>query len=301
MKNEIIELFLDSVRAEKGAAQNTELSYHFDLNQLAEFFQNKDCKNITSDDLKNFVHFLYLHSYAPRSILRKLSVVRDFFKFLLSEGIIKENPATLLEAPKKDKTLPDFLTEEDIIKLSNKAAEKNNFTGLRNAAMIVLMYACGLRVSELVNMPVSAINFARRIVFVKGKGSKERLVPIAQYAIEKIQNYLEYREDFLANRDCAFLFPSQKNPKKPVSREIFFKDLKNLAALCGISEQKVHPHVLRHSFATFLINNGTDLRSVQKLLGHENITTTEIYTHILPEKLKNTVQSNHPLAKIAKK
>jgi len=271
------------------------------LEQLSDFFTNKEVGEISRQDLKNFIVMLNSQNYSAKSILRKLSALRDFFKFLITENIIKDNPAINLDAPKKEKNLPDFLTQEEIFKIIETAAKSEKFIFRRDGAMISLMYASGLRVSELVSLKISAINFEKALVFIKGKGNKERIVPIADNTIDYLTAYINERECFLKKYKSEYLFPSAKKPEIPLTRDVFFRELKELAALSGINPQKIHPHILRHSFATFLINHNTGLRSVQKMLGHENISTTEIYTHILSDSLKNAVQNNHPLAKFLKK
>lgn len=301
MNNELIEMFLDAVSAENGSAENTVVSYRYDLEQLADAFKSKDISAISRQDLKDYIASMGQGKYSPRSILRKISSLRDFFKFLVTENIIKENPAINLDSPKKEKRLPDFLTQEEIFSLIKAAQKSDKFIFRRNGAMISLMYASGLRVSELVSLKMSAINFDKKQVFVKGKGSRERIVPVADETIDYLTVYIDERECFLKNNKSDFLFPSAKNPASPVTRDVFFRQLKDLCIVAGISPNKIHPHILRHSFATFLINHNTGLRSVQKMLGHENISTTEIYTHVLSENLKNAVQNHHPLAKILKK
>lgn len=296
MNEDCLESFLETIAAENGAAKNTVVSYRFDLEQFIEYFSPHSVCELSKKDLQEYSHFLNSHGYCARSVSRKLSALRDFFKFLYSEGLAEQNPTINLEAPKQEKKLPEFLSQSDVFSLIETAKNSKKFIDIRNSAMIMVMYACGLRVSELINLPISAVNFEKKIVFVKGKGSKERLVPIADEAIKHLYDYIETRELFLKNVKSLYLFPSSKSPQSPLTRDVFFKQLKDLASLAGISPNKVHPHVLRHSFATFLINHDTNLRSVQKMLGHEKITTTEIYTHILSENLKETVKKNHPLA-----
>ena len=300
MKSSLIETFLDTISAENGSAENTVMSYRYDLEQFFDF-NNKDVCDISRQDLKNYISNLSMQGYSAKSVLRKISSLRDFFKFLMTENIIKENPTINLDSPKKEKNLPNFLSQDDILKLIETAKNSDKFIFRRNGAMISLMYASGLRVSELVSLKMSAINFDKKQVFVKGKGSKERIVPVADETIDYLTVYIDERECFLKNNKSDFLFPSAKKPASPVTRDVFFRQLKDLCIVAGISPNKIHPHILRHSFATFLINHNTGLRSVQKMLGHENISTTEIYTHVLSENLKNAVQNHHPLAKILKK
>ena len=301
MNYNLIEIFLESISAEKGSAENTVTAYKYDLEQLSSFFPGKNIKDLSKQDLKNYIIMLDSKGYSAKSVLRKVSCLRDFFKFLITENIITENPAINLDTPKKEKNLPDFLTQEEVFRMIETAAKSKKFIFRRDGAMISLMYASGLRVSELVSLKMSAINFEKSLVFIKGKGSKERIVPIADSAIDYLSAYIDERECFLKKNKSDYLFPSAKNPASALTRDVFFRQLKTLAILCGINPEKIHPHILRHSFATFLINHNTGLRSVQKMLGHENIVTTEIYTHVLSDNLKNAVQNNHPLAKFIKK
>jgi len=301
MNLELIEMFLDTISAENGSAENTVISYKYDLEQFFNFFSDKNISDISRQDLKDFLIYLNSQGYSSKSILRKISALRDFFKFLITENITKDNPTINLDTPKKEKKLPDFLTQEEIFKIIDTAALSEKFIFRRDGAMISLMYASGLRVSELISLKTSSVNFKKAQVFIKGKGNKERIVPIALEAIDYLAAYIDERECFLKKNKSEYLFPSVKKPSLPLTRDVFYKQLKELACLSGINPEKIHPHILRHSFATFLINHNTGLRSVQKMLGHENITTTEIYTHILSDNLKNAVQNNHPLAKILKK
>lgn len=302
MNGSEIENFLNMMTAEKGASLNTISAYKLDIEQFLEFIGNKKTSNIVEKDISLFIQDLHKRDFAKRSISRKISTIREFFKFLFSEKNIKENPTINISSPKIDKNLPKFLTVEEI-KLLIKTAEEHETPAFnRVALMLELMYACGLRVSELVSLPENCINFDKKQLLVKGKGSKERIVPVASSVLKKIMEYFDYKEDLSRKkRKSMWLFPSKTSISGHLSRDTFYKHLKTLAVLSGISPNKVSPHVLRHSFATHLINNDADLRSVQKMLGHENITTTEIYTHITSEKLIKTVQSKHPLAKFIKK
>lgn len=285
--------------AEKGAAINTVAAYRRDISQFLDFL-NKDCAAVEKKDIEAFVAALGKNKMQPRTQARKLSAVREFYKFLYSEGEIAANPAADIDSPRQKKSLPKFLTAEEIRRLLDAAKEEKSFAGRRLAAMLALMYAGGLRVSELVALPENNINFAKKQLLIFGKGAKERLVPIAAAAIEQVQLYLGWRQQYLAGKTSPWLFPSHHSLSGHVTRDNFFKNLKNLAVKAGISPARVSPHVLRHSFATHLLNRHVDLRSVQKLLGHEDISTTEIYTHIIGEQLARTVLENHPLAQNAR-
>lgn len=298
VKGAAIENFLSMIVAERGAAQNTVESYERDLLQFLDFFDKKDLNNISSDDLSDYVQKLsQKHGYAPKSIARKISAVKEFFKFLFSEKEIKENPATYLTAPKQGKILPKFLTEEELGSLIEAARSKQDISYRRMAVMLELMSACGLRVSELVSMSENCINLNKKEVLIRGKGSKERLIPISEKAIEAVLDYYTYRNEFIrSGNSSVWLFPSTRSASGHVSRQAFFEYLKGIAREAGINRSRISPHVLRHTFATRLLNHDADLRSVQKMLGHEDISTTEIYTHITSEKLLEKVKRLHPLA-----
>ena len=227
---------------------------------------------------------------------------KDFCRFLYSEKVISTNPAAYILTPKQEKPLPKFLSVEEIEKLIDTAFAKKDYRYWRIGVMIELMYATGLRVSELVGLPENSINYGKKLVTLVGKGNKERIVPIAGRVITALQEYLPLRKEFIKkNSSSTWLFPSLTAVSGHLTRDAFYKDLKKLAADCGIYPSRISPHVLRHSFATHLLNNNADLRSVQKMLGHENITTTEIYTHIIPQKLGDVVRSKHPLAHFEEK
>ena len=295
MNDGLIGDFLDMQASELGAAENTLAAYRLDLEQFAEFY-GRDMTTAGEKDVQTFIRDLSARGYAPTSISRKSSALNDFFKFLLSEKEIDANPMINIMSPKKGRRLPKFLTREEVDLMIEAAEHNPDARHKRTAAMLKLMYACGLRVSELVCLPLNCINFDRRQIIVKGKGSKERIVPVAEAALKEILAYLPVRESLLKGKEKPFLFPSSSAGGGHITRDGFFKNLKNLAVLAGIPPEKISPHVLRHSFATHLLNRDVDLRSLQKMLGHEDISTTEIYTHILSDELLQEVQNKHPLA-----
>ncbi len=295
---ELLEDFLDMIRSEKGCSDNTVEAYRRDLEQFFEFTGDMAADQVSRQTLTDYLNELgKRYDYAAKSVARKISVLRDFFKFLFSEKEICENPAARLRSPKLGKSLPKFLTEAEIKNLADTAFRHQNPRMQRIGVMIQLMYVSGLRVSELVALPLSAINFDKEMLFVRGKGSKARMVPLTFGVAEKIQEYvIKFRVKFFRSKhEPKWLFPSLHSVCGHLTRDAFFKDLKTLAAEAGISPAKVSPHVLRHSFATSLLRHDVDLRSVQKMLGHESITTTEIYTHIISEDLINKVITKHPL------
>lgn len=297
MGNEAVNRFLEMMSAERGASANTLEAYGRDVEEFLTYCGGLALKEISRDDVGDFVQYLGREGRSPKTVARKLSAVREFFKFLYTEKDIKDNPAADVLTPKQEKPLPKFLSEDEIKRLIVAAKECSGPKGRQMTAMLELMYASGLRVSELVSLPENCINFDRRQVFVRGKGSKERVVPVAPAAIQAVFDYLEQRDCFIREgRRSIWLFPSKSSRSGHISRDTFFKRLKELAVKAGIYPSRVTPHVLRHSFATHLLNHNADLRSVQKMLGHESINTTEIYTHILSDKLLETVQKLHPLA-----
>lgn len=286
---------MQMMAAEKGAAQNSIAAYERDIRQCLLFSGDTLNKQV----VERFMQYLSSRGYAPKSIARKLSVIKEFCRFLYSEKIIADNPAQNILTPKQEKPLPKFLTEDEIEKLIAAAAQSDDYRLNRIAVMIELMYASGMRVSELVALPQTAVNTSKQLVTIFGKGSKERIVPLAKRAVASLEKYKELRKRFIKkNGESPWLFPSLSAGDGHLTRDAFYKDLKKLAAQCGIYPSKITPHVLRHSFATHLLNNSAGLRSVQKMLGHENVTTTEIYTHVINDKLMHSVRTTHPLAQI---
>lgn len=302
MLSKYIDSFLDAESAERGAASTTISSYKSDLLQFFSFSEINTTLDLTEERIEKFLQYLQTSGYAPKSMARKLSTLKDFCRFLYSEKIIDTNPAAYILTPKQEKPLPKFLSVEEIQQLIDAAFAKKDYRYWRIGVMIELMYATGLRVSELIGLPENAINYNKKLVTLVGKGSKERIVPIAGRVIAALQEYLPLREEFIKKSSSSnWLFPSLTAISGHLTRDAFYKDLKKLAADCGIYPSRISPHVLRHSFATHFLNNNADLRSVQKMLGHENIATTEIYTHIIPQKLGDVVRSKHPLAHFTEK
>ena len=298
MENFGIDDFLEMMAAEKGAAQNTLAAYRRDVEQFAAFAKVSDVSAFRQSHISAFVQKLSKDKLAPKTIARKISALREYFKFLYSEREIKDIPAANILSPKQKKPLSKFLTEEEIRRLIAAAKAHDDCRHRRTAVMLELMYACGLRVSELVSLPENCLNYDKRQIMVKGRGSKERIVPVAPAALNAVSEYMGYRDFFLkAGRKSVWLFPSKVSSSGHVTRDAFFKNIQAAAIEAGLPRERVTPHVLRHSFATHLLNHDVDLRSVQRMLGHEDIGTTEIYTHIISEALIKKVQSKHPLAK----
>ena len=289
--------FLEAKSAESGSALLTISAYETDIVQFLNFSGISTFSELTEERIEKFIQNLQTQQYSPKSIARKLSAIKEFCKFLYSEKIITDNPSSNILTPKQQKPLPKFLSAEEILKIIQTAFSKKDYRYWRIGVMIELMYATGLRVSELVGLPETSINYNKGLITILGKGSKERIVPIAARALSALQDYGDLRKEFIKNKKTSpWLFPSLISTSGHLTRDAFYKDLKKLAIDCGIYPSRVSPHVLRHSFATHLLNNDADLRSVQKMLGHENITTTEIYTHITSQKLGDIIRKKHPLA-----
>lgn len=288
--------FLETLTAEKGASVNTEEAYRRDVEQFITTENIKEPIQITAEKINEFMVDLAERQFAPKTQARKLSAIREFCKFLFSEGIIEQNPAADIDSPKQEKLLPKFLNEAEMDCLIDEAKSAQDIRHRRIATMLILMYHCGLRVSELVAMPLNSINVTKRQITVLGKGAKERLIPISEAALEEIDDYLTFRACFIKGKESKWLFPSPSAEEGHITRDTFYKHLKEIAVKAGISSTKITPHVLRHSFATQLLRHNADLRSVQKMLGHESIGTTQIYTHIIDEDLIKTVQNLHPLS-----
>lgn len=278
-----IDIFLEALSAEKGRSEKTLTSYASDLN-LANAAIDGGLMNATESAVQQYLSSL---PDKPSSVARKASALRGFYKFLMLEKIITVNPTANLELPKRNRALPKFLTVEEIELLISSAGDVRN--SLRLRAMIELLYASGLRVSELCELPMSGILGNK--LLIHGKGAKERLVPMHDAAIHALNKWLDARGDI----NSKYVFPSNGKTGH-ITRDGFFKILKRCAILSGIEQNRVSPHVLRHSFASHLLAGGANLRAIQTMLGHEDISTTQIYTHVMPEKLKETISNHHPLA-----
>lgn len=301
-KRNLTESFLDMMRAEVGASANTIAAYGADMDQFEAFCEGADWAAVTSEKISAFIRFLSQKGYSSRTIARKISTLRDFFAFLYTEREINDNPTLNIISPRQEKPLPKFLTEGEIKCLINTAAESDTLSGQRMTVMLTLMYACGLRVSELVSLPENCINFEKREILVRGKGNKERLIPVASTALDAVKRYWQIRDNFIrGGRRSVWLFPSLKSTSGHMTRDAFFKEIKKISLAAGLDPHKVSPHVLRHSFATHMLNHDADLRSIQKMLGHAEIATTEIYTHITSQKLIDIVKEKHPLAQLSLK
>ena len=287
-----IEAFLEAEAAEKGLGLKTTEAYGRDLAQARAVLG--ELTNLSTADLQVFFESLSRRHFSAATIARKIAALRGFYKFLTLEKIISENPAAALEGPKREARLPGVLTAEEIDLLLSSAGDFRHAARLR--AMLELMYASGLRVSELCEMPMTAILDGR--LLIRGKGNKERVVPMHDEAADALKKYLDFRDHFLDGRAVSqrFVFPGSGKAGH-ITRDALFKLIKKCAVLAGIDPARVSPHKLRHSFASHLLGGGANLRAIQTMLGHEDISTTQIYTHVLPDKLKSEVFKHHPLAK----
>ncbi len=292
----IIRQFLERLWAENGLARPTQESYRHDLEGLSRWLQGRhgNLLSVKRQDLFDYLSERSGHNYAARSNARLLSALRSFYSQQLRFSVIHEDPTALLELPKLSKGLPKALSESEVEALLN-GPDVSTDIGLRDRAMIELMYATGLRVSELVNLPSTAINLRQGVLRVMGKGSKERLVPLGEESQHWLERYLQQaRPVFAQKKNLAHLFLNTK--AQPVTRQQFWRLIKKTAVQSGIDSAKVSPHGLRHSFATHLLNHGADLRALQMLLGHSSLSTTQIYTLVAKEGLKRLHQAHHPRA-----
>lgn len=296
--NELVIAFLEMIRAERGASDNTAAAYARDLTALDDFLSSRRRTFVSADtgDLRAYLSFLTAQDYSPRTQARRLASTREFYKFLYTEKIRRDNPSAALDSPKTGRPLPKYLSEKEISRLFDAIALLPENERGRMRALLEILYASGLRVSELVTLPLSVANSVENTVIVRGKGDKDRMVPLTDSAKQALQEWLPERERQL-KRSSKWLFPSFAK-EGHLTRFCFYKNLKKLAELAGIPASRVSPHVIRHSFASHLIAHDADLRSVQQMLGHSDIATTQIYTHILPERLKKTVENAHPLGKV---
>jgi len=290
-----LEQFFEMLLAERGAAKNTIEAYRRDLVAVTEYLRPQALDTITSVGLTDYLSSIAEGGMSPRTSSRRLSALRQYFGFLVQEGIRTDNPTIKIDRPKLGRPLPKYLTEFEVDALLTAARSQRGRHGRRLTLIVELLYATGLRISELVTLPASAAK-AQDALIIYGKGGKERLVPLGRQAISAMQSYEKDRNSFSVGRgDSPWLFPSRGNGGH-ISRRRVGQMLDELAVEAGIEVQKVSPHVLRHAFATHLLHNGADLRTVQELLGHEDLSTTEIYTHILDERMKSLVLQKHPLA-----
>jgi integrase/recombinase XerD len=308
---QLIDLYLDMLAAERGAAANTLEAYRRDLEDFSGDLRENGgaVASAVSDDIRAYLGRLSERGFSTASVARRLSAIRQLYRFLYAEGNRKDDPAAAIEGPKRGRPLPKVLSVCHVDQLLTSSREgiadearpvSERLRAARLACLLEVLYATGLRVSELVSLPASAARRDERMLIVRGKGNKERLVPLNNSAKQAMRDYLALREE--AEKDkkkgslkaSKWLFPSF-GESGHLTRQHFARDLKALASQAGLKPKQVSPHVLRHAFASHLLQNGADLRSVQTLLGHADISTTQIYTHVLEERLKSLVRDLHPL------
>ncbi|MGB0921171.1 MAG: tyrosine recombinase [Alphaproteobacteria bacterium] len=298
-----IETFLDAMAGERGLSLATLKSYKTDLLKVAAALE-QPLAHATTDDLAQYLASLGNHHIAPSTIARNRSTMRSFFKFLQSNSRRDDNPARLLESPSVKRPLPKILSSEDVGKLLDGLANPSTPKAHRLACQLHLLYATGMRVSELVSLPLYAVQTHQNLLVVRGKGDKERAIPLTPQAIDATAAWQHYRAQTLPpnqqaqQRAKAFLFPS-RGAMGHMTRHMFAIELKKLAGFVGLDQSRVSPHTLRHAFATHLLEGGADLRVVQQLLGHADISTTEIYTHVLEERMRKLVEEAHPLSSVS--
>ncbi len=292
-----VETFLEMMSAERGASPRTLEAYRRDLDDLGGFLKAA-VADASPSDLRRYLERMKQAALAPRTAARRLSCLRQFYKFLYAEGLRADDPTSSLESPRLGRPLPKFLGEQEVEDLLAAARALEGKVGLRATALIELLYATGLRVSELVALPLASMRNKDTLI-VRGKGDKERMVPVGDAARTAVDAYLAIRDAFLPPRlkTSPWLFPA-RGREGHLSRVAFGAQLKDIAIAAGLPPSRVSPHVLRHSFATHLLAHGADLRSLQQMLGHADISTTQIYTHVLEDRLKRLVTDHHPLAKL---
>ncbi len=296
-----IEAFLEMLSAERGLAKNSLLAYQTDLADFAGFLAATQAtpEGVGITDLRRYVQGLADAGLKPSTAARRLSALRQFFRFLAQEGIRSDDPSALLDAPKRTRPLPKLLSEDDVDRLlaAARSARDDPAETARLTALLELLYATGLRVSELVGLRWPPFGDDARFLVIRGKGGKERLVPLSEPARQAVEAYAAVRQEFLAPKQTSpWLFPS-RGESGHLTRQRFGQLLKHLAAAARIPPARVSPHVLRHAFASHLLARGADLRAVQKMLGHADISTTQIYTHVLEARKQALVREHHPLAK----
>lgn len=295
----LIEAFLEMMAVERAAAANTLKNYGRDLERFSLFAlaRKESLETAGADDIAAWLEALEAEGLAASTAALKTSALRQFYQFLYTEGYRADNPTASIDRPKTRRPLPKVLTLDEVTALFEAAQKTEGPKGLRLVAMLEVLYAAGLRVSELVSLKLSALRKGERVLIVRGKGDKERLAPLSRGAVEAVEAWLAVRETFLEEgKTSPWLFPS-RGKTGCITAARFAQMLKDLAVEAGLPPAKVSPHVLRHAFATHLLEGGADLRSVQQMLGHADITTTQIYTHVAQDRLKDLVFSKHPLAK----
>ncbi len=292
-----IESFLEFIIAEKYLSQNTQSAYKSDLKQFFDFFKKISFKNISETHLRKYINFLS-ENFKSKTHARKLSTIKQFYNFLIKEQECVINPAINFDNPKEGRKLPKFLSENDMKKLIDTCYKDNTLSGLRMSLMIEILYATGIRVSELVSLTIPAFKDDFSSLVINGKGNKQRYVHLTNKARMVCLKYLKNKNKYNLKyqKDVNFLFPSYSKLGH-ITRHRFFQLIKKYAVKAGIDEKSLSPHTIRHSFATHLLDRGVDLRTIQISLGHSDISTTQVYTHVQTKKLKSIIEEKHPLKK----
>ncbi len=295
-----IDAFLEMMAAERGAAANTLKAYARDLEDVSAFLaaRGREPTAAGAEDLEAYFQDLSARGLAAATAARRRSAARQFYRFVVGEGWRADDPTTRVEAPRRGRSLPKILTRHEARRLIEAAAARDGAAGARLAAMIELLYASGLRISELVALPLAPFSQAPDYLIVRGKGGKDRLAPLSEAARTAVRAYLPFRARFIpkGTKTSPWLFPSRAAGGRLTTRR-FAQMLDEAALAAGLDPAKVSPHVLRHAFATHLLEGGADLRVVQTLLGHADIATTQIYTHVAQDRLREVVETRHPLAR----
>jgi integrase/recombinase XerD len=294
-----LEGFLEMLAAERGAARLTLAAYRNDLTDLSGFLaaRGRGLADADAEALHDYLAAATTRALAPRTLARRLSAMRQFYRFLVVDGARNDDPTARLDAPRIGRPLPKIVSEDEIARLTATAAKWPGPEGVRLRCVLELLYATGLRVSELVTLGVAAAQRDPRVLLVRGKGGKERIVPLSPPSREALAEYLDARREFLKKGEVSrWLFPS-RGEGGFLTRQRIGQLLKDLALGAGLDPAKLSPHVLRHAFASHLLDGGADLRSVQQMLGHADIATTQIYTHVQGERLRRLVETAHPLAR----
>ena len=289
----VIDAFIDTIWIEKGLSTNTLNSYKSDLEKYFNWIELNSLKykELSRSDVLEYLAYLFGQKLEGKSVARNLSSLKAFHNYLFLKDITKSNPCEKIETPKFVKSIPSSLSENEVEKLLD-APDENTFIGLRDKTMIETLYSCGLRISELVDLEIIHVNLRQGVIRVLGKGQKERLVPMGQKLINLIGIYFKKLEENKIKNSSNFLFLSQRGKK--ITRQAFWHRIKIYATKAGLENNKISPHILRHAFATHLLNNGADLRVVQLLLGHSDLNTTQIYTEVAKRRLQNLHGAHHP-------
>ena len=296
----LLENFLEMMLVERGASKNTIEAYRNDLLHFCDYLRAIDVGpvDVLTQHLEKYLHKLHRsNQIAARSAARKLTALRQFYKFLIGEKLIAHDPTQNIASPKQPKNLPQFLSEQDMQKLLNAAIADRSDEGRRMLCLLEILYAAGLRVSELVSLPLSAVTRGQKFIQLRGKGDKERIVPLTDAACDAIAEYLALRGRFLPKGQSSIYLFSSSSKQGHLTRQRLGQLLKQLAVQADMDQDKISPHVIRHAFATHLLDHGADLRSLQQMLGHADISTTQIYTHVVTHKLAHAVNRYHPLGK----